>query len=694
MEKITKSAAVILISAAALLAHTPRHTNQEIMLLPTRPGVSSKIVYPSMIQEGAEYLLTYDNDEVGTYLSGLDTDETLGVWFQSPAKCSLAGIIAITASVEDESQLDYWIFAAYVDQEINYAEAFEEYHSEAPQPGPSFITGFIEGPASFQSKSGTWKWDTLRVSFQPDMETDIFFAGWVKPPGTVSPHPAIDAGVDPPYHTLRWRAVGETYGWYSSWHHIYVRALVKVYENLPPEIPTITKLPDTYYGGPRKVTANVADLIGVPMNLRGVKSAVLKYQINSGDVVSIDMTKVSGDSLDGDYEAWLPSARVGDTIQYAIAATDYQDEGTTTDTLEYVIRTGTEGNMLLLLEADAYYGYHKVDDSLYFYDPLQAIGAKVDVWDEAVYGQADASVLSFYNTGYGGNIIAWVTWGGASLGTNTDLLRSFLDKGGKLFICGQDIFASGFGYAPETYAEWAAKPGDFAYDYLKVRGGYDDYYGGIEPPTECFQYGVWDDTITGAPELQYITVSPLAWYSPEYNYAGRFDSLGPGCEPIFYDPFGALMGYRYQDPAKEYKVVVLYWPFHDINLNGTAVENRKAQEVLARNILEWFGDPLFIEEKKPESIPVCELYQNKPNPFNKGTSIRYSLTAPQHITLKVYDVSGSLICTLTDETLKEGTYITYWDGSDSQNRKIGAGIYFYRLETENSTYSKKMVLVR
>jgi len=694
MERIIKSGLILPIILTPLFAYTPRHISQEVMLLPTRPGLPSKIIPYSMLQEGAEYLLKYDKDEVGYYLTGLGTDETLGVWFQSPAKCSLMAIIVVTASVDDTSQLDYKLFAAYVDQDINYAEDFDEYHGEAPKPGPSFIKGFIEGPTPSQSSPGEWKWDTLKVSSQPDMGRDIFFAGWIKPPGAVSPNPAIDPNVSPPYHTLRWRAVDGVYGWYSSWHHIYVRALVKVYENLPPDIPVVTKLPDTYYGGPRKVMANVADLIGVPMSLRGVKSVVLKYQINSGDVVSREMTRVSGDSLEGSYEAWLPSARVGDTIRYGIVATDYQDESTTTDTLEYIIRTGGEGNMLLLLESDAYYGYHKIGDSLYFYDPLQAIGAKVDVWDEGSYGSADASVLNFYNTGYGANIIFWVTWSGASLAANTDFLRDFLDRGGKLFICGQDIFASGFGYAPETYGEWVAKPEDFAYEYLKVRGGYDDYYGGIEPPTECIQYGAWDDPITGVPELQYITVSPLAWYRPEFNYAGRFDSLSPGCEPLFYDPFGALMGYRYQDPVKGYKIVVLYWPFHDINMSGTAIENREAQEALARNILEWFGDPLFVKEKRAEPIPTSLLYQNLPNPFSRSTSIRYSIAKPQKGCLRVYDISGSLVRTLLDGVLKEGTHTIHWDGCDNQGRRVGAGIYFYRLETEDSAYSKKMVLIR
>ncbi len=84
-----------------------------------------------------------------------------------------------------------------------------------------------------------------------------------------------------------------------------------------------------------------------------------------------------------------------------------------------------------------------------------------------------------------------------------------------------------------------------------------------------------------------------------------------------------------------------------------------------------------------------ELIQNFPNPFNPSTIIKYSLAKAGYVTIKVFDLLGREVSTLLNEFKNPGNYeITFVaDG-------LSSGIYLYRLQTENNTQMKKMILLR
>jgi len=83
------------------------------------------------------------------------------------------------------------------------------------------------------------------------------------------------------------------------------------------------------------------------------------------------------------------------------------------------------------------------------------------------------------------------------------------------------------------------------------------------------------------------------------------------------------------------------------------------------------------------------LLQNRPNPFNKLTSISYELRAPEHTTLKIYDITGRLVETLVDDHQKSGVYKVQWEGKDQSS-----GVYFYKLTSSDFTATKKLILLK
>jgi len=90
------------------------------------------------------------------------------------------------------------------------------------------------------------------------------------------------------------------------------------------------------------------------------------------------------------------------------------------------------------------------------------------------------------------------------------------------------------------------------------------------------------------------------------------------------------------------------------------------------------------------SIPTKLLLgQNYPNPFNPSTVIRFDLPKATHILLSVYNSLGQKVATLANDYLREGSYVRTFDGTG-----LATGIYVYKLSTDESVITKKMVLIK
>jgi len=84
-----------------------------------------------------------------------------------------------------------------------------------------------------------------------------------------------------------------------------------------------------------------------------------------------------------------------------------------------------------------------------------------------------------------------------------------------------------------------------------------------------------------------------------------------------------------------------------------------------------------------------QLDQNYPNPFNTVTSIRISLSVPEHVRIDIYNAQGHKIRTLIDEKLVAGQHVI---GFDSEG--LSGGIYFYKLTAGSFQQCKKMLLLK
>jgi len=69
------------------------------------------------------------------------------------------------------------------------------------------------------------------------------------------------------------------------------------------------------------------------------------------------------------------------------------------------------------------------------------------------------------------------------------------------------------------------------------------------------------------------------------------------------------------------------------------------------------------------------LHQNYPNPFNPTTTIRYELPVQCRVKLRIYNLLGQVVSTISDEIQTAGYKSLEWKANG-----VASGVYFYRLE--------------
>lgn len=112
-----------------------------------------------------------------------------------------------------------------------------------------------------------------------------------------------------------------------------------------------------------------------------------------------------------------------------------------------------------------------------------------------------------------------------------------------------------------------------------------------------------------------------------------------------------------------------------------------------------YKSDIVLDVNEPELIPTkFQVYQNHPNPFNPSTFIRFDLVHNSDVTLKVYNILGKEIVTLTQEGLSPGTHTINWEAKDNNGQLLPSGIYLLKInavsEYNSDTKTIKSVLLK
>ena len=142
-------------------------------------------------------------------------------------------------------------------------------------------------------------------------------------------------------------------------------------------------------------------------------------------------------------------------------------------------------------------------------------------------------------------------------------------------------------------------------------------------------------------------------------------------------------------PSNSKEIIATHHALNELE----AIPNKSQPVQLAIELLRHY---LSIAD---QYVQKTKLLPNYPNPFNPETWIPYQLAEDAAVTVKIYNVSGHLIRTIEVGHRSMGYYLSrvravYWDGRNHNRKPVSSGVYFYTLNADNYTETRRMVIVK
>lgn len=145
---------------------------------------------------------------------------------------------------------------------------------------------------------------------------------------------------------------------------------------------------------------------------------------------------------------------------------------------------------------------------------------------------------------------------------------------------------------------------------------------------------------------------------------------------------------------ERHNLVPYYWDNGFTGNHGSGIFDRNTGEVVYPDILQAVIDTSKIDTISgifdlPSNPTGFSLGQKCPNPFNPTTKIKYSIIKSSLVIIKVFNIIGQEMVTLLKKYQAPGKYEIEFDGRD-----LPSGIYYYTMQTDNFTDTKKFILIK
>jgi hypothetical protein len=189
--------------------------------------------------------------------------------------------------------------------------------------------------------------------------------------------------------------------------------------------------------------------------------------------------------------------------------------------------------------------------------------------------------------------------------------------------------------------------------------------------------GKWRRALRGAPEDSVDTngdghicmTEAYEWICPRSQDAGEHstyddngDGVGHECDDPGFDP---------SDPEMDGHFGKFY------ALDGWAQESGSS-----------------VDPGLPANMDTSILFPAVPNPFGRGTTIRYALQQEEQVALSVHAVDGRRLTTLHWGLQDSGLHTIVWRGESDDGSRLGTGIYYVKLRTGGAVRTRMVCLMR
>lgn len=122
--------------------------------------------------------------------------------------------------------------------------------------------------------------------------------------------------------------------------------------------------------------------------------------------------------------------------------------------------------------------------------------------------------------------------------------------------------------------------------------------------------------------------------------------------------------------------------------------DKAKRELDIRNSQDWNNiHPNGITYIPLASVPLSDIGRVLGLTEDVSPRINYTVTVPENVSVKVYNLSAELIATLVNALKKPGTYRMEWDMRDEQGRRASSGDYIAEVIIGNRVAFRKRIVV-
>lgn len=83
-----------------------------------------------------------------------------------------------------------------------------------------------------------------------------------------------------------------------------------------------------------------------------------------------------------------------------------------------------------------------------------------------------------------------------------------------------------------------------------------------------------------------------------------------------------------------------------------------------------------------------------PNPFREKTVITMTCPGSSDISVRIYSVNGALVRDFNTASENSGVATITWNKKDNSGRTMPAGVYLFKIQSENTTVTKKVIILK
>lgn len=120
-----------------------------------------------------------------------------------------------------------------------------------------------------------------------------------------------------------------------------------------------------------------------------------------------------------------------------------------------------------------------------------------------------------------------------------------------------------------------------------------------------------------------------------------------------------------------------------------------AMKVYSNKNDSTLGIPVSVEVPGSYTLPAeFVLHPGYPNPFNPTVNLNFELPVASDISLKIYNLLGQEIAVLLEGPVAAGWHAMQWRGIDKSGKGVPSGVYFVRMQTKETSFTQKLLLLR